>query len=408
MDISLDFQQDFDVIVAGGGVAGAAAALESARAGLKTALIEKTVLLGGLATTGLVNGYLPLCDGNGTQVTYGIAEEMLHLSLKYGPGQIPPEWREAGREKRKRLMAVFSPAAFVLALDEVLENAGVELWLDTLVCRPIMQGTRVTGVEVENKSGRGRLSARVMIDATGDADIAFRAGAPCAEGGNWLTLWALQASLEEAREAVGREEPERLLDMLHLGGDAWGNGHPQGFEKLRGTDGRSVSRFVLESRRLLREYYQKKQPEAGREGLFPLTLPSMAQYRTTRRILGREGLADGQHGRRFETSIGLAADWRKPGFVWEIPYGTLLPTNVSGLLVAGRCIASEGDAWEVTRVIPAAALTGQAAGMAAVLAVKTGSPPDRLEASRIQESLREKGIPYHLQDLDIINVSSTH
>ncbi len=76
------FEKTYDVVVAGAGVAGVAAALGRARAGLHTALVEKTVLLGGPATTGLVNIYLPLCDGYGHQAIFGIAEELLHLSLE--------------------------------------------------------------------------------------------------------------------------------------------------------------------------------------------------------------------------------------------------------------------------------------------------------------------------------------
>ena len=78
----MDFERTVDVLVAGAGVAGIAAALEASRAGLRTALVEKTILVGGLAPTGLVYVYLPLCDGNGTQVAFGIAEELLHVSLK--------------------------------------------------------------------------------------------------------------------------------------------------------------------------------------------------------------------------------------------------------------------------------------------------------------------------------------
>jgi len=80
------FSREYDVLVAGGGVAGVAAALAASRAGRSVALVEKTVLLGGLATTGLINHYLPICDGNGRQVCYVIAEELLHLSIRYGPG----------------------------------------------------------------------------------------------------------------------------------------------------------------------------------------------------------------------------------------------------------------------------------------------------------------------------------
>ena len=89
----MQFDRTYDVVVAGAGIAGVAAALESARAGLCTALVEKTVQTGGLATSGIVNIDLPLCDGKGTQVTFGIAEELLHLSHKYGPGDVPPDWQ---------------------------------------------------------------------------------------------------------------------------------------------------------------------------------------------------------------------------------------------------------------------------------------------------------------------------
>lgn len=290
----------------------------------------------------------------------------------------------------------------MLALDEILEEAGVELWLDTLGCLPRMEGQRITGVEVETKSGRALLKAVCVIDATGDADIAFRAGAPCAEAGNWLSIWAIQISLEQARKAVENEDPAALLNVIHLGGDAWSHGQPEGQEKMSGVDAEAVTRFTLQSRRLLREYYQQRQAGLGKNGrqtLYPVTLPSMAQFRTTRRILGIEGLQDGQYGQRFETSIGLAADWCKPGFVWEIPYGSLLPRQVIGLLVAGRCIASEGDAWEVTRVIPAAALTGQAAGLAACLAVKQNTQPDQLPVEQIQQALQYKSIPIHLEEV---------
>jgi len=395
------FERSVDVLVAGAGVAGVAAALEAARSGRRTALVEKTILAGGLATSGLVNIYLPLCDGWGTQVTFGIAEEMLHLSIRYGPGDVPTGWRE-GRNapEGSRYRVAFNPASFALALDEVLVEAGVELWLDTLVCAPVMEGERVAGLEVENKSGRGLLRARCVVDATGDADVAFRAGAPCAEAGNWLSIWAVQASLEAAQRAVAQASGTPLLDCVRLGGDDAGRGAPAG-PTWHGTRGEEVSEFVLESRRALREHYKALYAERGeseRRHLFPLTLPSMAQFRTTRRIVGQATLSDGQHGTHVPESVGLVPDWRKAGPVWEIPYGTLLPRKVRGLLAAGRCIASEGDAWQVTRVIPPAALTGQVAGLAAALAAKHDTTPDRLDVRDVQRGLRARGLPLHLAD----------
>ena len=124
----------------------------------------------------------------------------------------------------------------------------------------------------------------------------------------------------------------------------------------------------------------------------------MAQFRTTRRIDGLATMVDGQDGLAVPTSIGLSPDWRKPGPVWEIPYGTLLPRDVSGLLVAGRCISSGGDAWEVTRVIPTAALTGQVAGIAARLAVSRNTTPEALDAGDVQAELVRLGIPFHISD----------
>jgi 2-polyprenyl-6-methoxyphenol hydroxylase-like FAD-dependent oxidoreductase len=394
----MHFEKDFDVLVAGAGVAGVAAALECARAGLRTALLEKTVLVGGLATTGLINIYLPLCDGLGHQVTYGIAEELLHLSIKYGPGDVPDGWRKG----HGRYQTSFSPASFVLALDEVLEDAGVDLWLDTLFCQPVMDGERIVGLEVENKSGRGILRARCVIDATGDADVAYRAGALCAESDNWLSMWAIQASYARAQQVVAQPGKTSLLDCVRLGGDACGHGISPDIEKFHGTDGAQVTRFVVESRRLLREHYRAKHAAGGdtdRHRLFPVTLPAMAQFRTTRRIVGRVTLTDGQDGVSVPTSVGLVPDWRKPGPVWEIPYEVLLPRSVAGLLVTGRCISSEGDAWEVTRVIPPAALTGQVAGVAARLAVSGNTTPDVVDVRDVQRELARYHIPLHTGDV---------
>ena len=402
------FSKTYDVVVAGAGVAGVAAALECARSGLKTALVEKTTLVGGLATAGLVNIYLPLCDGLGHQVLFGIAEELLHLSIQYGPGQIPEGWRgDSIKSEPQRYRVVFSPASFVLALDEVLVEAGVDLWLDTLVSEPMLEGKRIVGIEVENKSGRGTLRAGMVIDATGDADIAYRAGAPCEKGGNWLSLWAFQEGIDKARNAAADPEKVSLLNAIRVGGDANGVGHPPGIQKFDGTDGAQVTHFILEGRRLMREHYRAKQSssaseggaQSGRSTTFPVTLPSMAQFRTTRRIVGCASLSSGQDGRHDLSSIGLAPDWRKAGPIWEIPYGTLIPQSVTGLLVAGRCISAGGDAWEVMRVIPPAAHTGQVAGIAARLAIAHHTTPDALSPALVQEQLRIKQIPFHINDV---------
>lgn len=401
----MNFQRTYDVVVAGAGVAGVAAALESARSGLRTALVEKTVQTGGLATTGIVNIYLPLCDGQGTQVTFGVAEELLHLSYKYGPGDVPPDWQEVVDGKAKsRYRVTFSPAACVLAFDEVLEEAGVDLWLDTLVCSALVSGDAVEGVEVENKSGRGVLRAACVVDATGDADVAFRAGARCSERGNGLSLWALEASLEAAREAVAKNDGTPLLCRATLGADNAGRRQPGSMPLLYGTRGKDVTAFVIESRKILLRRYQEDHAQGGehnRQNFFALTLPTMAQFRTTRRIEGQACMTDGGYGTRKEDSVGLVADWRKPGYVWEVPYGVILPKKAKRVVAAGRCLSSDGDAWEVMRVIPPAALTGQICGIAAVEAIRRDTTPDALDPALIQAQLDAKGIPYHMDQVGL-------
>ena len=398
---STQFEKDFDILIAGGGVAGVAAALAAARAEARVALIEKTVFTGGLATTGNILMYLPLSDSRGRQVTFGLAEELLHASLKYGPGEIPSNWCDP--ETSSRYGTRFSPASLVLALDELLLKAGVEIWFDTLICASIVKGNFLTGIEVENKSGRGLLTARCFVDATGDADVAFRAGAPCAEQDNYLSIWALGASLAAAEKAAQTDDGTPLLHRVILGGSDIGGGHPEGMKKFRGTHGREVSEFVVESRRLLRNYYQEKQEELGTDGrkkAFPLTLPAMADFRTTRRIEGYSRLDDGQMSTHFDDCVGLVADWRGGRDVWEVPFGALVPRKIKGLLTAGRCIAAAGQAWEVMRVIQAAAMTGEVCGIAATLALRLDTTPDALEIEDLQRALKERAFLLDIRKLD--------
>ncbi|MEK6795090.1 MAG: FAD-dependent oxidoreductase [Spirochaetota bacterium] len=388
------FDASYDVVICGGGVAGAAAALASARRGRKTALIEKTVLSGGLATTGLIYIYLPLCDGNGTQVLFGIAEELLLASLKYGPGEVP-DWRKGkNAEEAKRYRVIFSPASFTLAIDELLIDAGVDVWYDTLICASVVEGGRLAAVEVENKSGRGRMHAHCFVDATGDADVAHFAGLHCPTAENAMAIWVL----EYAKGAQWRLEKSIESVSLHAGG-----GSIDKKEYPAGIDGATVTRFILDGRKKylarLKEGYASG--KHTRTSLFPLMLPSMAQFRTTRHIPAQYKLRDSEDWKHFDDSIGMTADWRKPGYVWEIPYRSMLPVGLKNLVAAGRCTAAEKDAWEVTRVIPSAALTGEAAGTAAAICAENGTSPDELPVAQIQEAMRRAGNKIHLEDVGL-------
>ncbi len=399
----IDFSCKYDIAVIGAGVAGVAAAVQAARRGHKTILLEKTVFPGGLASSGLIYVYLPLCDGRGRQVTYGIAEEMLKMSMKYGPGEIPPKWNSPNNaDPRQRYQVFFSPASFTLALDEICEKAGVDTWLDSLVCSAELDAdAQVRAIFVENKSGRGKIEADIFIDASGDADIARRVGAELESACNLLSSWVLEYDINAKNHS-----DRSLADKLgrHVLYETINPQAPLAVrEQYRNINGAKVSKFLLDSRRKIREHYQNtyEKAEVNRHNFFPIALPSMPSFRMTYAVLGKDTLRTGQAGIRFENSIGLVCDWRKAGSVWEIPYGTLVPKKIRGLLSAGRCISSIDDAWEVTRVIPAAAHTGQVAGMAASLAIEDNILPDNIDVKLIQNELRKLGIPLHLSDVGL-------
>ena len=160
---------------------------------LKLLLLKKMFFRAVLPLQVLFQIFLPLCDGNGSQVTFGIAEEFMNASIKYGPGLIPENWRNkknASDENRYRL--IFSPASFALSLDEMLIQEGVDVWFDTLICKAQIKNEKLSAIEVENKSGRGLVKGCCFVDATGDADLVFQARQNCPIEENAPTIWVVE------------------------------------------------------------------------------------------------------------------------------------------------------------------------------------------------------------------------
>ncbi|MBO5724246.1 MAG: FAD-dependent oxidoreductase [Lentisphaeria bacterium] len=415
----MDFTVQYDVVVVGGGVAGAAAALQAARCGKKTVLVEKTILLGGLATAGLIYIYLPLCDGNGRQICYGITEELLRNSMTLGPGEIPPGWaQEKNAPERKRFLCMFSPASFMLTLEELLVQSGVDLYLDTLACAVECSGDRIDALIVENESGRGRIKGDCFVDTSGSCILARRAGLPCVEEDNVLSTWCLgyEAGRESAEFGGNIVSPKLVAAGLEKEHNVWINGplRERMFPGMdddrirskvlyRGISGRTVSEFVMESHRYLREYYrlaQETHPQ-GRKGVYPLHIPVMPEFRKIYSLESEYVLGTGENNRSFADSICLMPDWRKSGPVWEVPFRTLYTEKMSNLLAAGRCSGARDDAWEVTRVIPTAAVTGQVAGLAAARISTEGRSVAELDVTSLQNSLYDLGFKLHLEDVGL-------
>jgi hypothetical protein len=383
---------EYDVIVAGGGVAGVAAALAAARHGAKTLLLEKQVVLGGLATAGHITIYLPLCDGMGNKVVGGIAEELLWEAIRYGGGNLPPEWedRPAHAATQKRYQTDFNVPAFVLALDRLVVGAGVDLLFDTVFCAPVMEEGCCKAVIVENKSGRQAYLCRAVIDATGDADVLARAGASCTEQDNMLTYWSYCLTEDSLQRAVNQQSVKDLLKLFFIG-DHTGGGLPEESPKYYGTDVRQITEFLLKCRALALDELIKR----GKEKLVLASFPSMTQFRTTRRLEGEYVLGPVDLHRRFEDSVSCVGDWRQAGPVYEIPYRALYSEKAPNVLAAGRNISATGDTWEVTRAIPAAAATGQAAGTAAALISTDDCGAGEVDIPRLQQILAENGVLVH-------------
>lgn len=390
----LPVRDSYDVIVVGGGVAGVAAALAARRNGAKTLLLEKSTMSGGLATLGLVAIYLPLCDGNGRQVSFGLAEELLRLSGKYGLDTVPEVWKNGKPGGTARYQTNFSPAAFAIAIDELLEKEGVEVNYDTVVCRPVLEADRCAYLVVENKSGRFAYGCKAVVDASGDADVFSRAGVPCEKGENGLTYWSYTVDRALLQKSAGADRV-MLDDWLDMGGaDEYGDCAPGAYPKYDGTDDRQVTRFLLDGRRQLRrEIYE----DGARKDRVIVTLPGMAQMRTTRRIVGAKVIDSADCNKRFADSVGCVGDWRQAGVVWEIPYGTLYSESRGNLFAAGRCIGAANDAWQATRVIPGAAVSGQAAGTAAALCCREGVSARALPVAMLQKKLQDQGVLLHAE-----------
>lgn len=362
---------EYDVIVAGGGVAGVAAAVSAARQGAKTLLLEKTVQLGGLATTGYVVIYLPLCDGCGRRLISGISEELLLLSIRDSYHNLDKGWmgQPARSDSKARYRTHFNAASFALHLDEYVVGAGVDVLFDTLVCGAQMDGSRCKHLVVENADGRSAYACKQVIDATGDAAVLALMGAPLSDGLDYLTCWGYYTDLNAVREANDRQNVFSAVKMLMLGADCSGRGQPEDFPALKGVSAAQTTRFLLRGRQEALKLLRSKSPSD-----FAITaLPGMPQYRTSRMLAGEYGLRYGDSGLHFDDAIGCCGDWRKPGVSFEIPYRTLYNGSYPNVLAAGRIIScGDAEAWEVARVIPVAAMTGEAAGYAAAHACRAG------------------------------------
>ena len=386
-----------EVLVAGGGFAGIAAALAAARLGKKVMLIERMFLLGGLGTSGLVTIYLPLCDGQGRQVSFGLAEELLRLSVReHCDGARGVEnWLThrpsdlATRAAGHRFEVNFNPQLFAISAEQTLLDAGVEILYGTVVTAVEREEDRIRTVYIETKGGRYAVLPEMIVDATGDADLAYMTGLETAlyAPGNHLAAWYYYSGKEgyglkpmgmvdQTEEEMARNPVSRLSTR-----------------SFRGLDGRELSEVTcLSHAAILNDVRRKKESDPTYE---PVTVATIPQMRMTRRLVGAYTLDEGEVHKRQEDSVGMVSDWRKRGPVFEVPYGTLYSPACANLATAGRCTSVTDPMWDIMRVIPCCSVTGQAAGTAAALC----RDYRQLPVSTLQNQLQMDGVVLHEDEL---------
>ena len=382
-----------DVLVCGGGVAGIAAALAAARCGARVILLEREFMLGGLATLGLITIYLPLCDGEGHQVSFGIAEELLKLSIVYGAeDRYPKPWLEGGTKEEKckiRYHVRYNAQLFAIKAEELLVNEGVKILYGATCASVRVENDRITHVVIEGKSGKQAVEVGMsVIDTTGDADICQRSGAKTAiyKGGegNVLAAWYYKYF-------------EGNFDLKMLGycenPDPKKSAKPLVKRRYTGVETEELSEMMQDSHKALLNDIDRER--AAHPDIVPTTIATVPQTRMTRRLVGAYTVDESEVFKSFPDSVGLFSDWRHCGPVFELPYRTLYGEDIKNLYAAGRCMSVTDPMWDITRVIPVCAVTGEAAGLAATMA----NEAQAVNVAELQAKLKDRGVKLKCTDI---------
>lgn len=441
---------DADVIVVGGGPAGICAAIAAARENAKVLLVEQGGFCGGMATLGMVGPFMTSYDRKGERmIIRGLFEEIVNRMVERGyaihPSQVRAgtgftSWIVVGHDH----VTPFEPEGLKLVLDDMLEEAGVKVLYHTQFLRPLMTGGAIEGVEVASKSGLQTIYGKVVIDCTGDGDVAARAGVPFEKGNEELGLMQpatmffhicncdekamdadVQANIHNFyrkdgvnyrsfhwRVSQARENGDWTMNRVSLGlfrmpkPDEWCVNTSR-IMNVDATNNESLTRAEIEGRRQaenILSFLRKYVP--GCENAKLKSTGSYIGIRESRHIKGDYRLtADDLLGAKVpEDSIllsansvdvhgrfGPASNEYVPinGDYYGVPYRSLIAYGVEGLLLAGRCVSADSTAAGAIRVMPPCMAMGQAAGTAAAMAAKAGVSPRSIDAQALRARLKE-------------------
>jgi glycine/D-amino acid oxidase-like deaminating enzyme len=411
-----------DLVVAGGGPAGVAAAIAAARMGAEVVLVERYGFLGGMATAGFVFPFMTYYAGD-RPIISGIWGEMIARLEQYPHGFKP------STHLGMRHFCYDAEGLKQIWLEMCLQ-AGVRLQLHTWISDAMTAGERVTGIVTHSKSGREDLHAKLVIDCTGDGDVAARAGAPFELGRTEdglmqpMTLHFRLGNVEMRRMPT-REEINVLYERDRAAGLItnprenllwFDTTYPDQVHfnttrivKVDGTKRDDLTAAEIEGRRQTRElvgWITRTVP--GFEQAYLLLTAPQVGVRESRRIMGEHLITEEEllNLTKYPDAIALGAypvDIHNPagsgtimkhlpfGAYYSIPYRALVPQRTEGLLVAGRPISTTHEAHSATRIQAIACATGQAAGIAAVLALRTDIPVRRVDTEALRDELRRQG-----------------
>ena len=386
------------VVVAGGGPSGVIAAVAAARSGADTLLVERYPFLGGNGTAGLMtcyNGFRNQRPPEALQTVKGIPAEYIAELVRLGgiaeEDPYPKEKHDVAAGDLPYCIG-FDPEAAKIAALNLIKKEGVKLLLHSCAVAPMLDGWRVTGVIVESKSGRQAIAAGVVIDATGDGDIAFRGGAPFmgpAQKGDRMGMSLMYRIGGVPASVKGPFGGVRIADRVVRWGPGFGGD---------GLDVENLTRAEVETRVKLWDEVQAMRKEPGMESIYLMQTATGIGVRETRRILGEYVVTeeDAIKGRRFPDVIAISSNpmpsyhgkrffFNHEGF--DIPFRALIPKNVEGLVLTGRCISCEQAPFQSARSMAPAMAIGHASGCAAAMAAVANVPPRRLDVKAVQKLL---------------------
>lgn len=361
------------------------AAIAAARTGADTILIEQQGFLGGTATAGLMNsfnGFRNQHPPNDLQTVKGIAQEIVDELIQHGGAE--------GTIGTTPYNVVFDPEILKYVAIKMCKEASVQLLLHTYTVDAIVENDTIKGVIIQNKSGRQAILSKIVVDATGDGDVAAAAGAPFEKVnkvGEKMMGMSLLFKMANVKDGGSVGQPGVRYHRVSVSG-------------YDGVDGKDLTNAEIETHEMMMEELKKLRAQPGYEDAFLVQSAAHIGVRETQRFIGEYMVTeeDAVKGNRFEDVIAISSN-PVPGYYgkrfffdhegFDIPYRALVPKKIENLLLAGRCISCEQVPFQSARSMAPLMAISEAAGTAAALAVKHNVTPRQLDVKLLQKVLLE-------------------